>query len=134
MSLFLIWVLLFILLRTRNYIPLRRKTIRVGSWRWLRPHNFVLGIPTCWYLKMLKFALPPTRNIKFALLSTQNPNASQWNIGCVRSPMQNSRVGHVHVFHVCLCSFHSCLATNANPVCSGIWALMILFKLIFYIS
>ena len=23
-------------------------------------YNFVLGIPTCWYLKTLKFALPPT--------------------------------------------------------------------------
>ena len=46
-------------------------------------HIFVLGIPTCWYLKTLKFALPPTRNIKFALAQTQNPNMSQWNIGCV---------------------------------------------------
>ena len=38
--------------------------------------------------KTLKFALPPT----------QNPNASQWNIGCVRSQTQNSSVGHIHFF------------------------------------
>ena len=34
-------------------------------------HNFALGIPTCWYLKTLKFALPPTQNIKFALPPTR---------------------------------------------------------------
>ena len=48
-------------------------------------HNFALGIPTCRYLKTLKFALPPT----------PTPNASRWNIGGVGSPTQNSRVGHV---------------------------------------
>ena len=35
----------------------------------------LLGIPTCWYLKTRKFALPPMRN----------PNASQWNITYVGS-------------------------------------------------
>ena len=59
-------------------------------------HNFALGIPTCWYLKMLKVALPPRQNIKFALPPRQNPNMSQRNIGCVGSPMQNFLVGHVH--------------------------------------
>ena len=54
-------------------------------------HNFAVGIPTCWYLKTLKFALPPT----------PTPNASQWNIGCVGSPGVGSpgvgaHVGHVH--------------------------------------
>ena len=48
-------------------------------------HNFVLVIPTCWYLKTLKFALPPT----------QNPHTSQWNIGCVWSPTQHFCIGHV---------------------------------------
>ena len=65
-------------------------------------HSFPLGIPTCWYLKTLRFALPPTQNIKVALPTKQNPNASQWNIGCVGYPTQN--VGHT--------------------VCSGIWALV----------
>ena len=48
--------------------------------------NFALEIQTCWYLKMLKFALPPTRN----------QNTGQWNIGCVGSQTQISRVGHVY--------------------------------------
>ena len=41
--------------------------------------NFMLGIPTCWYLKTLKFALAPTRILKFALPRTRNPKTSQWN-------------------------------------------------------
>ena len=45
--------------------------------------TFALVILICWYLNMLKFALPPMLNIKFALSLMQNPNASQWNIGCV---------------------------------------------------
>ena len=31
----------------------------------------------------------------------QNPNASQWNIGCVGSQTQISCVGHVHFFFLC---------------------------------
>ena len=91
----------------KGYIPLQRKTIRVGSWRWLRSkrQNFALGIRTCWYLKTLKFAFPPTRNIKFALPPIQNPNASQWNIGCVGSPTQNFGIGHVHLILFVLISF-----------------------------
>ena len=58
-------------------------------------HNFVLGIPTCWYLKWLKFELPPTQMLKFVLPPTPTPNTSRWNIASVRSPKQNSRVGHV---------------------------------------
>ena len=65
------------------YIPLQHK-------------NIVLSIPTCWYLKTLKFALPPTRNIIFELPPTKKKNTSQWNIGCVGSPTQNFRIGHVH--------------------------------------
>ena len=72
-----------------------------------------------------KFALPnakpPTSNLKFALAPMPNPDASQWNIGCVGS----SGVGHVYFMYIS-CMFHT-LATrklaNANPVSSGIWAL-----------
>ena len=59
-------------------------------------HNFALPIPKCWYLKMLKFALLRTRNIKFALPLTPTPNASQWNLG---------RVGNVHFIFCVLISF-----------------------------
>ena len=55
-------------------------------------NDFALLIPTCWYLKMPKFALPPTPTLKFALPPTGNPNAS---IGCVGSPTQNFCAGHV---------------------------------------
>ena len=60
--------------------------------------KFALAIPTCWYLKTLKFALPPT----------QIPNESQWNIGCIGSPTQNFG-GRFHSRWV--------------PFFSGIWAL-----------
>ena len=106
----------------------------------LRPQtqNFDLGIPTCWFLKMLKFALPPTRMLNFALTPTQmlkfvlpptrmlkfvlpptqNPNMSQWNIGCVGSQAQNSRVGHVHFFSFCVD-----FILVGSRFFSGIWAL-----------
>ena len=77
------------------------KPFALGPGVGLNPNaTIVLGIPTYWYLKTLKLALPPT----------QNPNASQCNIGCVGSPTQN------------LCSFHLRWFPNANPVCSEIWA------------
>ena len=76
------------LYNTKAYIPLRRKKVALGPGIGLVPqrHYFALGIPTCWYLKMLKFAFPPT----------QNPNTSQWNIGCVGSLALGPCVGHVH--------------------------------------
>ena len=40
-------------------------------------------------------AFPPMRN----------PNASQWNIGCVGSQTQISRVGHVHLIFFVSISF-----------------------------
>ena len=56
--------------------------------------HFALPIPTC-YLKTLKFALLPT----------QNPNASQWKIGSVGYQTQNFRVDHVHFMFFVLISF-----------------------------
>ena len=49
-----------------------------------RRQNFALGIPTCWYLKCENLHYP-TPNLKFALAPMPNPDASQWNIGCVGS-------------------------------------------------
>ena len=65
-------------------------------------HNLALEIPTCWYPKTLKFALTPTQILKFTLPPTQNPNASQWNIGCVGSQTQNFHIGHVHFTFFCV--------------------------------
>ena len=91
------------------------KTFTLGPRVGLDPqcYNFALGKPRCWYVKMLKFALPPTRNIKCALPQMQNINASQWNISCVGSSMQNFRVGHVHFMLFVLISF--ALVTQLEP-------------------
>ena len=72
---------------TQNYWRLGQ--CEFSGW-WAHPtQKFALARPTCWYLKTLKFALPLTQNIKSVLPQTQNPNASQWNIGCFGSPTQN---------------------------------------------
>ena len=68
-------------------------------------NDFKLPIPTCWYLKTLKFVLPQTQILKFALAQRKNPNTSQWNIGCVGYQTQNFRVGHVHFMFFVLISF-----------------------------
>ena len=49
------------------------------------------------------------------------PNASQWNISPVGSPCVGAHVGHVHFMCFVLISF---MLGNANPVSSGIWALL----------
>ena len=82
----------------KAYIPLEQKTSRIGGLRWSIPpmKNFALGIPTCWYLKTLTFALPPMRPLKFAFPLTQNPNASHWNVARIGFPGIKAWVGHVH--------------------------------------
>ena len=87
----------------KAYIPLRRKTTGIGALHWVTPPT--RPIPTCWYLKTLKFALPPMQILKLALAPTQNPNVSQWNIGCVGYQTQSFRVGHVHFMLFVLISF-----------------------------
>ena len=90
------------------YIPLRRKTTGIGANANFRVGGLTQRENLRWpyqHVKTLKFALPPTQYIKFALPGTENPNASQWNIGCVGSPTQNFRVGHVHFMLFVLISF-----------------------------
>ena len=101
----------------KAFIPLRCKKVALGPGVGLAPqrHYFASGIPTCWYLKILKFAFPLTQNIKFAFPLTQkrkfafppmqNPNASQWNIGCVGFQTQKFCVGHVRFIFFVLISF-----------------------------
>ena len=43
----------------------------------------------------------------------QNPNTSQWNVGCVWSPTQNFHIGHVHFMLFVLISF--ALVTQHEP-------------------
>ena len=88
-------------LRSKAYIPLRRKTICVGYWRWLGPHTF--ASPNAKDTNMLVyFALSDTN---FSRHPRQNPNASQRNIGCVGYQTQNYCVGHVHFMFFVLISF-----------------------------
>ena len=83
-----------IIRETKAYIPLRRKKVTLGPGVGLAPqrHYFAYGIPTCWYLKMLKFAFPPTQNpvghvhfIYFVLISfalgSRRKRSFQWNMG-----------------------------------------------------
>ena len=93
--------------KSQAYIPLRRHKVVLGPGVGLAPqrHYFALGIPTGWYLNMLKVEFPPTQNIKVAFSPTQNPNASQWNIGCVGSLALGLCVGHVHFIFFVLISF-----------------------------
>ena len=84
----------------------------VGGWRWAMPPTpeFCVGDTNMLILEptqTLKFASSPTQNLKFALALTQNPNASQWNIGCVGHQMQNFCVGHVHFMFIVLCPAQS---------------------------
>ena len=58
-------------------------------------HHFALPVPTWWYLKTLKFALPPTQTLKFALPRTPTLNTIRWKISVVGSQTQIFCVGHV---------------------------------------
>ena len=60
--------------------------------------------------------------LKFALSPTPTPDASQWNIGCVGS--QRKMLALAMYISCFLCRFHLRLVANANPISSGIWALM----------
>ena len=82
-------------------------------WRAHPMRKFALAIPTCCYLKTLKLCLTPNAKHKICVTPTQNPNASQWNIGCVGSPTQHFCVGHVDF----MC-FFSHWVPNANAVLS----------------
>ena len=77
----------------------------VGVGQYPQRQTFALGIPPCRYLGANANPSPPPQNLKFVLALTQSPNASQWNIGCVGSPMQKSCVGHVHFMFFVLISF-----------------------------
>ena len=55
----------------------------------------------------------PTRNLKVAFYPTQNPNASQWNIGCVGC-QRNIFASSMYI-SCFLCRFHLRRAPNANP-------------------
>ena len=68
-------------------------TATQSTWHWglalgNAPNARILGWSQFCVLEptqTFKLASPPTPNLKLAFYPTQNPNASQWNIGCVGS-------------------------------------------------
>ena len=79
----------------KAYVPLRRKTFTLGPYDGLDPQrqNFTLGIPTCWYLKTLEFALSPATNRSASQLNIGcdgSQTVFQWNMGLkMRGPITN---------------------------------------------
>ena len=65
----------------------------------------------------------PTPNLKFVLDPTQNPDASQWNIGCMGPNAKCWRWPCIYFFF--FGRFHLRLGPNVNPISGGIWALMV---------
>ena len=47
------------IMEIKAYIPLQGKTTAIRASRWVSPPTRKLALG-CWYLKTLKFALPPT--------------------------------------------------------------------------
>ena len=82
--------------RLKAYIPLQRKTIHGGSWRWHRPPTpqFRVGDTNMLVSKIAKITFPPTPNLKF-VLPNENPQRDSVEYR-LRWVPQNFRVGHVH--------------------------------------
>ena len=80
------------MLNSKAYIPLalgNAPDARILRWRYQHVGIF-------WCYLTLKFASPPTPNLKFALPPMPTPDASQWNIGGVGPSGIGAGVGHVH--------------------------------------
>ena len=92
----------------KAYIPLRRKTTHVGYFCVTQQKRY----------QHVSFALG---DANFSHHPTQNPNASQWNIGCIGFQRQNSCVGHVH--SILFVSISFALGSQCkHSFFSGIWA------------
>ena len=80
----------------------------VGVGQCTRCQNFALH--NAKYTNILRqvtifFAFHPTRNLKVAFYPKRNPNANQWNIGCVGSLALGLCFGRVHFIFFMLISF-----------------------------
>ena len=84
----------FISLQSIAYIPLQCETTRFGVLRRSRPPTRRFCIA---YTNMLvsRNHSNPTRHQIYPNATPNLPNASRWNIDCVRSPRIGSHVGHV---------------------------------------
>ena len=94
---------------SKAYIPLRRKTIRVGSSRWLRTPQFHVGNTNMLVSKnALRYPWPKA---KAKIVVT--PNASRWNIGGIGSLTRGAGVGHVDF--ILFTSYSLALGTQREP-------------------
>ena len=61
-----------------------------------------------------KICLTPNAKHKTCVTPNAKPNVSQRNIGCLGSPMQNFRAGHVHFSFFCVDFFRvgSCFSVK----------------------
>ena len=87
--------------------------------------NFVLGIPTCWYLKGQRKPCAPNAKPWGPNVKPCAPNVSQWNILRVGSPGVEARVGHVDFMLFVSISF---ALAKANAISCGIWALGLSYR------
>ena len=89
---------------TKAYIPLRRKTIGVGSWRWLTPPtpHFSLGDTN---MLVSEKAKTPDAKPKICVLPNAKPKRKPVEYRLRWVPTQNSGVGHVHFMFFVLISF-----------------------------
>ena len=103
----------------KAYIPLRRKTIGVGSWRWLTPPtpHFCLGDTN---MLLSENAKTPDAKPKICVLPDAKLKRKPVEYRLPWVPTQKSGVGHVHFMFFVLISF--ALGSQANPVSNGIWA------------
>ena len=112
--------------QSKAYNPLRRKIPGVWSWRWAMPPTPEFCVEntnmlvSCSQRESHNLGFYPKQNLKFAFYPTRNPNASQWNIGCIGS--QRKILALAIYISFFLCRFHLRRVPNANPISSGIWA------------
>ena len=80
-------------------------------------HNFVLPIPTCWYLKTLKFKFHPNPNDRISATPNANPQREQ-----VEYRWRGAGIGHVHFMFFCVDFICVGQPVLQYTVSNGIWA------------
>ena len=126
-----------VIIITKNIsVNIEKKDVFLASVLWVGDILSLYSTATqnhlCWVLALAWTPTPQfwvtytnmlgSKNAKFALPKTRDPNVSQWNIGCVGSPTQFFCVGHVY-FMLFIPGFFLRWIPNANSVLSGIWTL-----------
>ena len=83
----------------KAYIPLRRKISALGPC--VGPDPQGVGDTNMLVSKNAKIYVFLNAKPKICVAPVQNPNASQWNMGCVGLQTQHFHVGNVHFNSFC---------------------------------